>query len=215
MVFSQPAKRSLASRLAWRNSPRKAGSSASGCNLRSWSRSVIQPSPIGFVMSRASGGLASSSQRRGVTPLVLLPKRSGNISAKSGTTFVFSNSEWMAATPLVLWVPTIARWAMRTFRAGFSSIRLMRASAVLIAGMALAYLVEEAAIDLINDLQVPRDEQLEQLDRPFLQGLGKQRVIGVGKRPHGQVPGILPAQLPPDPEGFASTRRRPWPDGCR
>ena len=35
------------------------------------------------VMVPASAGFASSSQRRGVTPLVLLLKRSGNISARS------------------------------------------------------------------------------------------------------------------------------------
>ena len=37
------------------------------------------------VIVPASGGFASNSQRRGVTPLVLLLKRSGNISAKSLT----------------------------------------------------------------------------------------------------------------------------------
>ena len=34
-------------------------------------------------MQRASAGIGQSSQRRGVTPLVLLLKRSGNISARS------------------------------------------------------------------------------------------------------------------------------------
>ena len=48
-------------------------------------KSVIQPSPIASVMSAGQAGFASSSQRRGVTPLVLLLKRSGNISAKSLT----------------------------------------------------------------------------------------------------------------------------------
>ena len=70
------------------------------------------------VIVPASAGLASSSQRRGVTPLVLLLKRSGNISAKSLTVVVRSSSEWMAATPLVLCEPTMARLAMRTLRLG-------------------------------------------------------------------------------------------------
>ena len=48
--------------------------------------------------------------------------------AKSGTVFVRSNSEWIAATPLVLWVPTMARFAIRTFRPPPSSIRLTRAN---------------------------------------------------------------------------------------
>ena len=54
---------------------------------------ITQPSPMASVISRARSGLASSSQRRGVMPLVLLLKRSGNISAKSVTTRVRSRSE--------------------------------------------------------------------------------------------------------------------------
>ena len=147
------------------------------------------------VISRDRAGLASSSQRRGVTPLVLLLNRSGNISAKSRSTRVRSRSEWIAATPLVLCVPTTARWAMRTLRAGPSSIRLMRCTRAVVAGIAAAHVVEEAAIDLVDDLQVPRDQQLEELDRPLLQRLGQQRVIGVGQRAHGEVPGLVPAEL--------------------
>jgi len=41
----------------------------------------------------ASAGFANNSHRRGVTPLVLLLKRSGNISARSLTVIVRSNSE--------------------------------------------------------------------------------------------------------------------------
>src|SRR2546430_1853440 len=66
----------------------------------------------------ASAGLASSSQRRGVTPFVLLLKRSGNISARSLTVIVRSSLEWIAATPLVLCEPTMARLAMRTCLVG-------------------------------------------------------------------------------------------------
>ena len=48
---------------------------------------------MAFVIACARPGLASSSQRRGVTPLVLLLKRSGNISAKSLTVCVRKSSE--------------------------------------------------------------------------------------------------------------------------
>ena len=89
---------------------------------------MTQPSPTASVSSLARSGLASSSQRAGVTPLVLLLNRSGNIAAKSATVLVRSNSEWIAATPFVLWVPTIARFAIRTWRSGVSSIRLIRAT---------------------------------------------------------------------------------------
>ena len=70
------------------------------------------------MISRDRSGLASRSQRRGVTPLVLLLNRSGKISAKSETTVVRSSREWISATPLVLCVPTIARLAMRTCFSG-------------------------------------------------------------------------------------------------
>ena len=45
------------------------------------------------VIVRESAGLASSSHRRGVTPLVLLLNRSGYISARSLTVIVRSNPE--------------------------------------------------------------------------------------------------------------------------
>ena len=67
--------------------------------------------------------------------------------------------------------------------------------AAVVAGVARADVVEEAAVDLVDDLQVPRQHQLEQADRPVLQRLGQQRVVGVGQRPPRQVPGLVPAEL--------------------
>ena len=124
----QSTNRTFAARLAARNFPRKAASAASGSIFRRADMSVTQRSPTASVSSFARSGLASSSHRRGVTPLVLLLNRSGNSPAKSGTVLVRSSSEWMAATPLVLWVPTIARLAIRTLRTGASSTRLTRAA---------------------------------------------------------------------------------------
>ena len=147
------------------------------------------------VIVPASAGLASSSQRRGVTPLVLLLKRSGNISARSLTVCVRSSSEWMAATPLVLCEPTMARLAMRTFRSAPSSTRLTRATRSSSPGKRARTVVEQAAIDLADDLQVARQQHLEPGERPFLQGLGQQRVIRVGQRPLGEVPGLVPAEV--------------------
>src|SRR5207249_4227485 len=114
VVRSHCAKADLAARFAPRNAPRKPRSSARGSSLASSPRSVIQPLPMASVMMRASAGFASSSQRRGVTPLVLLLKRSGNISARSLTVVERRSAEWIAATPLVLCEPTMARFAIRT-----------------------------------------------------------------------------------------------------
>ena len=97
------------------------------------------------VMARASAGLASSSQRRGVTPLVLLLKRSGNISARSLTVVVRSSFEWTAATPLVLCEPTMARLAMRILRWLPFFHQAHALDAPLVAGEAQANFVEQGA----------------------------------------------------------------------
>ena len=124
--FSQSANRVLASRLALRTASRKLLSSASGRSFSNCARSVIHPSPMASVMTFASAGFASNNQRRGVTPLVLLLNRSGNIVAKSGTRRCLISSECNAATPLVLCDPTMARCAMRTCRGARCSMRLTR-----------------------------------------------------------------------------------------
>ena len=87
---------------------------------------MIQDSPMASLITDTRPSFASSSQRRGVTPLVLLLKRSGNISERSFTVVVRNNWEWIAATPLVLCEPTIARFAIRIWRCAPSSTRPIR-----------------------------------------------------------------------------------------
>jgi hypothetical protein len=58
-----------------------------------------------------------------------------------------------------------------------------------------AHLVEEAGVDLVDDFQVPWQQPAEQLDRPFLQSLRQQRVIGIGKGRAGHLPGGVPFDL--------------------
>ena len=194
---------------------RKALSSASGLSFSSWLRSAIQPSPMASVMTLASGGFASSRKRRCVTPLVLLLNRSGNSSAKSGTTVFFSRSVWMAATPLVLCEPTMAILAMRTFLGSPSSMRLTRATRASSPGNLRAHVVEEAPVDFVDDLKLAGQHGLEPGERPFLQRLGQQRVIGVGQRPPREVPGVVPGRVSPRRAGGASApARRAW-DACR
>src|SRR5215472_2622878 len=41
-----------------------------------------------------------------------------------------------------------------------------------------------------------RDQHLEQLDGPLLQGLGKQSMVGVCESALRQVPGLVPSELP-------------------
>ena len=61
-----------------------------------------------------------------------------------------------------------------------------------VAGIALPHLVEEAAVDLVDDLEVARQQAPEQRQRPGLERLGQQRVVGVGERALRDVPGLVP-----------------------
>jgi hypothetical protein len=64
-----------------------------------------------------------------------------------------------------------------------------------IAGETLPHRREQAAVDLQDDLQVPRQHQLEPRQRPFLQGFRQQCVVCIRQRPLGEVPGLVPTQV--------------------
>src|SRR5215510_29273 len=65
-----------------------------------------------------------------------------------------------------------------------------------VAWVAVSDVVEEAAIDLINNFEMAREQRLEQLDGPLLQGFGKQGMVGVSESALRQVPGLVPSELP-------------------
>ena len=50
----------------------------------------------------------------------------------------------------------------------------------------------EASVDLVDDLQVAREEPLEHGDRPAFERLGEQRVVRVAARGHRRLPGAVP-----------------------
>ncbi len=58
---------------------------------------------------------------------------------------------------------------------------------------AFTYFIHEAAIDLVDDFQVTRQQSPEHRQRPGLEGLRKQGVIRVRKRFGGDPPSVLPA----------------------
>ncbi len=66
--------------------------------------------------------------------------------------------------------------------------------ATVVAGEAGPDVIEQAAVDLEDDFQVARQQQLEPRQRPFLERLGQQRVVGVGQRPLGEVPRLIPSE---------------------
>ena len=87
----------------------------------------------------------------------------------------------MAATPLVLCEPTMARLAMRIFRTGAFFDEADVCHPRFVPGVARPNVIQEPAVDLENNLQVPRQHVLKPLDRPFLERLRKQGMVGVSQ----------------------------------
>ncbi len=50
-------------------------------------------------------------------------------------------------------------------------------------------------IDAVDDFQMARQQPFEQLDRPGLERLRQQRVVGIGQRRHRDLPGLVPAEI--------------------
>ena len=84
---------------------------------------------------------------------------------------------------------------MRTWRPLPSSISDMRRRRSLSPGMLGRDLVEQRAVDQVDDLQVPRQQPLEERDRPDLERLGQQRVVGVREHAARDGPRALPVDL--------------------
>ena len=66
--------------------------------------------------------------------------------------------------------------------------------AILVVGERAAYLLEKARVDLVDDLEMPRQEPLQKPHRPTLERLGHERVIGVSEALPRHLPGLVPAQ---------------------
>src|SRR5207302_1381974 len=69
------------------------------------------------------------------------------------------------------------------------------AEAVGVSGPSHGDLLQEAAVDLVNDLQVPWQHALQQADRPDFQRLRHERVVGVAAGRGGDLPGPLPREI--------------------
>src|SRR5438045_6079641 len=54
---------------------------------------------------------------------------------------------------------------------------------------------KETAVYFVNNLEVARKEGSEEIDAPFLQRLGQESVIGVGKGGAGYIPSCVPFEL--------------------
>ena len=66
--------------------------------------------------------------------------------------------------------------------------------ALALVGKPRPHLIQETLVDIQDDLEMARQHQLEPSQRPFLQRLGQQRVVGVGERAPGDIPGLVPSE---------------------
>src|SRR5262245_6048896 len=65
----------------------------------------------------------------------------------------------------------------------------------LVTQVAAPNLIEQASIDLENDLQVAWQKSLKPLYRPFLQRFGQQGVVRIPESPLCEVPSLVPFQM--------------------
>ena len=144
-------------------------------------------------------------------PLVLLAIRSGKYSAKSenGSPYQLGVS---AATPFTLCEPTKARLAMRTRRSPCSSIS--DTSAMIVGASGSRAIASDAAVDLVDDLHVPRQQAFDQRHRPGFQRFRQQRVVGVADGARVICQASSQGRCARRP-ACASARRPRWPGGYR
>ncbi len=135
------------------------------------------------------------SQRRTAMPFVTLVKRPGYSSAKSAE----DRLRHQLGMELGHAVDRVARDDREVRHAHLAPAALVderhAAAALVVAGPARRDLVEEGTIDEVDDLQVARQDPLEERDRPDLERLGQQRVVGVREHAPRDLPGLLPLEL--------------------
>ena len=70
-----------------------------------------------------------------------------------------------------------------------------RGAEIDVAGAALVGQRQMRDVDAVDDFEMARQQPLEQFDRPGLQRLRQQRVVGVGQRRHRDLPRLVPAEI--------------------
>jgi hypothetical protein len=66
---------------------------------------------------------------------------------------------------------------------------------LIVSGVMEPHVVKEAAVDLVDDLEVAGQEGAEEGHRPLLEGLGQQRMVRVATGPLRDSPGPVPIVL--------------------
>ena len=91
--------------------------------------------------------------------------------------------------------PTKASCPIRTRRPDFSSINDTEARKSTSPGQRCFRQRQMRDIDAVDDVEMPRQQPLEQFDRPGLERFRQQRVVGVGQRRDRDLPGFIPAEI--------------------
>src|SRR5215472_12926512 len=55
--------------------------------------------------------------------------------------------------------------------------------------------INQTAVNLVNNLELPGKKDFKPSDRPLLEGFRQERVIGIGQRLLGKVPRMIPTEL--------------------
>ena len=79
--------------------------------------------------------------------------------------------------------------------AGFLVDQRHRGAEFDVAGAARVGQLQMRVVDAVDDLEMARQHAFEQFQRPGLQRLRQQRVVGVGQRRSGDLPGLVPAEV--------------------
>ena len=84
---------------------------------------------------------------------------------------------------------------MRTRLSPFSCTSETAEQEIRIVQAAPLRFLQVVVVDQIDDLQMPRQQPAEQLDRPAFQRFRQQRVVGVAQRGARDRPGLLPGEV--------------------
>ena len=90
------------------------------------------------------------------------------------------------------WLPTQARFAMRTLLTPVFIDQRHAGQPVIVAGEAPFNAVQKAPVDFVDNFQMTGQDPGKQGQRPFFEGFRQQGVIGIAAGLHRNMPGLVP-----------------------
>ena len=190
------ARRRLLPALTAANCSRNSGSAANASRPRRRSRSTVQPAPSASVMSAASDGVGEADEAPGRDAV-------GDVGELAREELVEVGQHLVAQQLGVQLGDAVDLGAGDRGEVGHAdgAVRVLaddrhRADAQLVVAEALAHGEEEVVVDAVDDLEVPREQAPEQVDRPYFERFGKKRVARVREALLRDRPRGIPLHLP-------------------